>query len=111
MATMQNLCDRVRKRISDTQKARVPDATILQYLNDLQKIVYGQRPDFFVGAFPAGLADVVLSGTYPLPVFTEPWAVEYGVAMCNLPDDEEVRQAKAQDAEQRFIRYLYGPRA
>lgn len=109
MPTMQVMCDRVRRRISDSQKTRVPDTTILQYLNDLTKIVYGQRPDFFVGTFSTPIADAALGGNYPLPIFTEPWAVEYAVAMCNLPDDEEVRQAKAQDAEKRFIRYLYGP--
>jgi hypothetical protein len=111
MATMQNVCDKIRLRIGDAQKARVTDNTILGYLNDLTKVVYQLRPDFFTGSFGSSPpADAAIGATFPLPIQMLPAAVEYGTAMCNLPDDEETRQQKAQDAEKRFMLHVYGPR-
>lgn len=110
MATMQNIIDRVRFRLNDAQKVRNPDTQVLQYLNDMVKAAYNFRPDFFIGQYTAPPFDLASGGTYPLPGFSEPAAVEYCVALCNLPDDEEARQAKARDAEARFFAHLYGPK-
>lgn len=106
--TGQQIADRVREQINDDYKRRVPDAEILNYINDTVKVVYDRRPDFLIGLFSALPADIALGGTFPLEDRLLPAVIDYCVAMSERPDDEAARSDLGTAALQKFERALQG---
>lgn len=108
--TGQQIADRVREQINDDAKRRVPDAEILNYLNDCAKMILNLRPDLRIGSFGAALADINLAGNFPFQDQFLPAVIDYCVAMSERPDDEATEGAYSQVARATFERVILGPR-
>lgn len=104
--TMQQIADRVRARVRDNYQNEVDDTAILEILNDGVKVLYNERPDFFIGMFSATpLVDKLLSEDCPLPDENVPHLINYAVAIIEVqPSDEK----NTSGAEQRFVRGIHG---
>jgi hypothetical protein len=102
--TGQQVCDRARPQINDQFKREVEDAELLDYINDLVKVLRHKRPDLFVGSFSAIAADIALGSV--VPVVDDTWLpafVDYLVGMAGRPDDEESAQSVADKAMAKFL--------
>lgn len=101
--TGQQIADRVREQLNDDYKREVADAEILNYINDCAKQILNRRPDLRIGSFGAALSDIALGGNFPFADQYLPAVINYCVAMCQSPDDEETMQALSDRAMKRFL--------
>lgn len=106
--TGQQICDRVREQVNDDYKREIPDAEILNYVNDCVKVIYDKRPDFFIGLFSSFPTDMSLGNNWPLEDRLLPAIIDYAVAMSQRPDDEDAQAGLSKVALEKFTNSLYG---
>lgn len=94
--TAQQVCDRARTFLNDADKVRVPDATLLQYVNDAILVLSVNRPDLFLGSYkdlPKG--DLALAGEIPLEDRFIPAVADWVVARAESIEDEYTVDGRA----------------
>lgn len=106
--TGQQIADRIREQINDDAKRRVPDAELLNYINDCAKVIINKRPELRIGGFGAALADIALAGNFPFPDQYLPAVIDYCVAMAERPDDEAAEGSLSGAAMGMFERSIMG---
>lgn len=106
--TGQQFCDKVRLQANDEFKREIPDAEILEYANQVTKVLYTKRPDLFIGALSAAPADIALGGNLAFSDLYVPAAIEYALSMCQRPDDEDAAARISDGAMKKFLRDIYG---
>lgn len=97
--TFQNVVDRARKPLNDSDKDRYTDAELLEYAVDAYLMLRRHRPDLFITQWSA-LPDYstrALGSTFPgagdeyLPAIAS-----YVTARAEMKDDEAIVQERAQ---------------
>lgn len=106
--TGQQICDRVRDQINDDFKREIPDAEILTLINDCAKQIRLKRPDLRIGSFASSLADITLGQPFPFSDLYLTAVIDYCVAMCQRPDDEDSQAGQSQAAMTQFLKTIYG---
>lgn len=106
--TGQQIVDRIREQLPDDFKREWEDSVILSFVNDCAKMMLNRRPDLRIGSLGTALTDIALNTAFPFADQYLPAVVEYGVAMCNRPDDEEAVTSIARAARESFLKEIYG---
>jgi len=99
--TMQEVVDKARKPLNDTDKDRFSDNDtaafndLLGYANDGILLLRNKRPDLFIGLFSALPEKLAIDAAFPLPAEYVPAVVDYVVARAESHDDEHVISERA----------------
>jgi hypothetical protein len=105
MTTCQNVVDRARVPLNDTDKTRYPDADLLSYLCDGVAEAYALRPDLRFGSFKtAAVTLFAITDTFPLAAQHEVALQHYIVYRAETRDDENVNANREQKSFQMFER-------
>lgn len=93
--TMQQIIDRGRFPLNDTDKVRWTDADLLGHANYAIRLLRLKRPDLFFGQFTALPGDKALGDTFPLDDDYAPAVADYVTARAMAIDAEHVEEGKA----------------
>lgn len=97
--TVQNVCDRARIPLNDSDKVRYPDPEMLLYVQDAYLLLYRYRPDVFFSAWTTApvYSTLALGTTFPvLDDMYLPIIADYVTARAEFKDDEHVVAERAQ---------------
>lgn len=94
--TYQNVIDRARLPLNDSDKTRWPDSTLLGYANDAVLLLRRFRPDLFFGQY-ASLpgSEQALGANIPVGDEFFPPLADYVTARALFGEDEDAVQAQA----------------
>lgn len=95
MATVQQVIDRGRAPLNDSDKVRYPDLDLLDYLNDGLAEIYQDRPDLLFGKYGTTPAPLTLTDPFPLSAAHEVSIKHYMVYRAEMKDDEHVNSTRA----------------
>lgn len=93
--TMQQIVDRARIPVNDSDKSRYTDADLLAYANDAISILKLRRPDLFFGSFLALPGVKVLGDAFPLDDTIFPAVCDYVTARAETRNDESILEQRA----------------
>lgn len=93
--TMQQVLDRARIPVNDTDKVRYTDTNGLAYANDAIKVLRRERPDLFIGQFEALPGDKAVGENLPVDDEYMPAVADYVSARWEFVDDEAAVEEKA----------------
>ncbi len=93
--TMQQLINKARIPLNDADKARYPDADLLEYGNDAILILRKKRPDLFFGSFTALPEALAAGATFPLDSEYYPVVADYVTARAETRDADQVVEGRA----------------
>lgn len=95
MATVQQVIDRGRVPLNDSDKVRYTDPALLDFLNDGMAEIYALRPDLLFGKYGTTPAPLALTDTFPLSGKHEVSIKHYLVYRAEMTDDEHVNSNRA----------------
>ena len=103
--TLQNVMDEARLDMNDAQKVRVPDTSLLSYINDAMARLYVMRPDLNYGNYGNPWVDYTTSSSlFPLPLEYRPPVCNYIVMRCEVSDDPYAIEQRAVQAMQMWVK-------
>jgi hypothetical protein len=97
--TFQNLADRARVPLNDSDKVRYPDSELLQYGVDAYLQLWRYRPDLFLASYSAvpSWSSLALGSTFPVGDDNlMPTIADYVTARAESKDDENILKERAQ---------------
>lgn len=94
--TAQDVIDRARKPLNDSDKVRYTDADLLAYLIAGMALVRGKRPDLLYGMLSSGsIPSLAFNDPVPLPDAVAIALADYVTARAEFVDDEHVNSNRA----------------
>ena len=97
--TIQQIVDRARVPLNDSEKIRYPDDELLMLAQDAYLMIVRYRPDMFLGQFTAlpSFSSLTLESTFPVTVdMYLPAIADYVTARAEFKDDEHIVKERAQ---------------
>lgn len=95
--TFQQVVDRARVPLNDSDKDRYSDQELLAYAVDALLMLYRYRPDLFIGSFGAlpAITSITASSTFPSEDQYLPVVADYVTGRAESKDDEAVDNSRA----------------
>lgn len=92
---MQEIVDKARVPLNDSEKTRYSDDVLLSYANDALLLLRNKRPDLFIGSYSALPEKLVIDATFPITSEHMPPVMDYVVARAESHNDESVLTERA----------------
>lgn len=102
MRLFQNVIDRARIPLNDSDKTRYPDAQLLSYATDAILTVRKLRPDLFLGSWTLPATEYLVTDAVPIDDVYFPALCDYVTGRAEFRDDEAAMQQRAVTLAQLF---------
>jgi hypothetical protein len=100
--TMQQVVDRGRDPLNDSDKDRYSDPDLLSFSIDALLTIKAKRPDLLIGNWSVDFTTLTLGSAFPLGDILAPAVAEYVTARAECRDDEHVVTQRATQFFQLF---------